>query len=318
MSRRAVILAHGDLDGMVSAIMLLRCLPEDTSVVIANVRSLGEELRRLAEMSHRPQNIYVADIPVNDRTADQVEFHVRRLHELGVEIHVYDHHSSWDAHKLRGRFAACCARFIVDAERTTAAALVWKHYLDASPDARRWLELLSKKDGSDDPAVREHFGVLAALMQRRHWEMTSAALKVLATGTPLSGSQKGLADWYYEEHIPRARYLTESAEILTTLRDRKLAWFDLRAERDSFFLAKLAAEIHGVSLTAQAIYNGVVLGGESIDRGIDLGALHGEHERAGIRFSIAGHRSPVKFSPVGGRATDSFVAAVREFILAEL
>lgn len=318
MSKRAVILAHGDLDGMVSAILLLKRLPENTPVIIANVRTLNRELRRLAEASARPQEVYVADIPLDGSTVNQVESCARRLRDLGVRIHVYDHHLSSNAARARERLAGYCATFVVDARRTTAAALVWKHFLGAPPDARRWLELLSKKSDSNDPSIREHFGILAALMQPRHWKMTPATLRALACDASLTDEQKGLADWYYEEHLPRARHLAESAEILTTLRGRKLAWLDLRAERDSFFLAKLAAEIHGVSLAAHAIHNGVVLGAESIDQGLDLSALHGEHERAGIQFSVAGHKSPVKFSPGGGETTDSFVAVVKEFILAEL
>ncbi|MBN1629676.1 MAG: hypothetical protein JW990_07930 [Thermoleophilia bacterium] len=315
MTPHATVLAHGDLDGMVSAILLLGRLQPDTRVIITNGARLHRELAGLADSQEPVSDIYVVDVPLALQEAASVAAAMRRVGERGAKVHVYDHHLGWEQAESSTGLREACAMFIVDTRKTTAAVLVHRHFLGGAPEGTSWLRLLSEKGDSADPGIRQRFGILAALMDRRHWKLTEPTLKALACGAPHAKEQERLADWYYNEHLPRERKLAEEAEILTTRQDRRLAWFDLRQEQGHYHLAKLAAEIHRVQLTATVDRKGVLLGGESIDKGVDLQPLHGRHEHQGVAFSVAGHKSPVRFAPLDGKVSDELVAAVRAFIL---
>jgi hypothetical protein len=70
----------------------------------------------------------------------------------------------------------------------------------------------------------------------------------------------------------------------------------------------------GVDLVATALDREILLGSGSIGQGPELPRLHGEHERDGIRFLIAGHRSPVAVRPREGVVSDAFVAAIKGIV----
>ncbi|HHN46127.1 MAG TPA: hypothetical protein ENN09_01680 [Planctomycetes bacterium] len=318
MNSKPVILTHGDLDGMTSAIMLLRRLPPETRVIITNGQKLLSELDKIAAASDVPPDIFIADIPLVARYVDRVESAIRRLVEQESRVHLYDHHLCWQDAALCERFRSACTTLVVDAGKTTAAALVWKHYLKTARDAQHWLQMLSEKNASADPTIRLHFGILAALMQPQHWKMTASTLKALAHEKPLSEEQNKMAEWYYEEHLPRERAIVDSAEVITTAAGRRIAWLDLRDEKQHFSVSKAAIEKHGAELAATVIRSGVLLGGASIDEGLDLTFLHGRHEHDGIGFNVVGHKSPVKFVPLEGDVTDEFVQAIRSFVFKAL
>ena len=83
-------------------------------------------------------------------------------------------------------------------------------------------------------------------------------------------------------------------------------------------MAPHVIEMLGVDLVASIISNGILVGGEGIDQGIDLQPLHGRHTYAGIKMTIAGHRSPIRIDPASGKMDENFVEAVREFLLANV
>ena len=66
------------------------------------------------------------------------------------------------------------------------------------------------------------------------------------------------------------------------------------------------------------IRGAILLGGRSIDRGVDLTFLHGRHEVGGIHVTIAGHKSPVRIEPVDRAPGDDFIRATRQLILERL
>jgi len=314
VSSPIAILTHGDLDGMVCGILLLRAVSQDASIRITNGEKLANELGALADLPEPPQDVFITDIPLVSHAQASVLAIVAALKKRGSRTHVYDHHHGWEAAQPRSSFAT----FIVDVRKTTAAAIVWRELLRGDKPSQRWLQLLSEKDQSKDVEIVRDFGLLAALMQPMHWGHTDAALRALASGAELSANEASLSRWYFEIHVPREREIASNAEILTSTHGRKLAWIDLRAYREHFNVSRHAVEMHGVDVVATVIQGAVLLGGQSIDHGIDLTFLHGKHALGTGTITVAGHKSPVRISPQDGKATDPFVAAVRQFILDRL
>jgi len=312
------ILTHGDLDGMVSAILVLQAVRGRTCISITNRKHLPRCLAEQCRSEHPPTAVFVTDVPLRSDRAENVADSIEHLASNGAAIHIFDHHHGWEAPGQRERIARSCSSFRIDTNKTTAAALVWRHWLRGDPNSRQWLRLLSEKDTSDDPWIVERFGLLVALMQRENWPRTEETLQALARGEELRPEQKELANWYYREHVPRVRSLAENAEILTTRGGRRLAWLDLREEKGPMNVAPHVVRTHGVELVATVIRGAILLGGRSIDRGVDLTFLHGRHEVGGIHVTIAGHKSPVRIEPVDRICGDDFIQATQGFLLERL
>ncbi len=308
-----VILTHGDLDGMVCGILLLKSLPADAATIrITNGVHLPRELRQLAELDPLPSQVVITDIPLlSGRTQSLVEA-LRDLHARDVKLLIYDHHTGWDQ---APEVSSLCSVYCVDTRKTTAAALVWRERLRGDRTSQQWLRLLSERARSDDPVIRERFGLLAALMQPQHYSQTEAVLRALAGGGDLLAEHRRLSEWHYTVHVPREHRLAENALVLPTASGRRLGWLDLRAEEGFLLVAPLVMQAHPVDTVVTVTQRAVLVGGSSIDRGLDLSFLHGEYEVNGVAVRVGGHKSPVSLTPVGTRnVTDEFVEAARRLL----
>ena len=306
-----VIVTHGDLDGMVSAILVMQKTGVDVTIKYSNAKWVA---RTLEEISKSVDGLYITDLPVAHDCYRAFHAEITRLRRARVAIYLYDHHLCWDDEALAGPMRDCCAALVTDSGKTTAAALVWKHLLKNDPRSRRWLELLANKDRSEDPSIRRDFGALVALSQPRHYDQKSTCLQCLAGGQEAAEQVQVLADWYYDEHLPRGEELAKKAKVMQTRRGTRIAWLDLRGRDEIFVIQKEVCRLHHAPLMGSIIDKHILLGGPSIDQGIDLSSLHGEYESAEVELNITGHSSPVAIQPVDGRCNEAFVDAVKTFL----
>ena len=317
MSVANVILTHGDLDGMVSGILLLQSLPADaTRIRITNGYHLARELGQAVAMERPPSQVLIADIPLLVPMRSKVVSVLADLHARGVRVLIYDHHFGWDE---APEVPALCHVYCVETRKTTAAALVWRERLQGNQGSQQWLRLLSEKSGSDDSAIRDRFGLLAALMQPQHYQHNPAVLRALAAGGDLLPEYRELSAWYYDVHVPAERQLAEDAVILETTSGRRLGWVDLRGVEGYHLLAPLIIAEHSVDAAVTVTDKEIIVGGSAVDQGVDLSVLHGQHTVGGTAISVGGHRSPVSMKPVGTRlVTDGFMEAARTLLLERL
>lgn len=299
---------------MVSGILLLTKLGPGARVKITNGSKLAEAIRSEMANDECPGSVYIADIPLDRAYIEEVYSAMEMLAQKGCSVHLYDHHIGWNEPANALRFCPLLATYDVDEKKTTAAALVWRDFLSRDLSCQRWLELLSRKDNSPDDKVADDFRLLAALMQPRYTRRRYDVMRSLAAGTSIEDRQE-IVDWYVAEYLVRERTLAENADIFETHSGRRIAWIDLR-EEEGFYanISKLIVERHSVDLVASVIRNGVMLGGASIDRGIDLSFLHGSHDVGGIVLEVVGHKSPVRLRPPDGVVRDDIVLAARILI----
>ena len=310
---RTLILTHADLDGLVSGILLLTRLGCDAGVKITNGSGLAKAIRSEIANEGPVNSAYISDIPLDRIRIDEVYDALEMLSEQGATLHLYDHHKGWNETANR-RFCPMFSTYNVDEHKTTAAALIWRDFLNRDMHCQRWLELLSKKDRSTDGSVADDFRILAALMQPEYVRRRSEIMRSLAFGTSI-GDRCEIVNWYLTEHLPRERNLAEHADVFETRSGRRIGWIDLRGEPGLYAnIGKLVIEYHSVDLAASVIHNGVLLGGVSIDRGIDLSFLHGCHNIDGIGLEVVGHKSPVRLRPIDGVVSDEFVLAAKSLI----
>ncbi len=207
------------------------------------------------------------------------------------------------------------ATYNVDEKKTTAAALVWRDFLNRDLGCQCWLELLSQKSDSSDDGVVDDFRLLAALMQPRFTHRRCDVMRSLAAGTNIKDRQE-IVDWYITEYLVHERTLVENAEVFETHSGRHIGWIDLSEEEGLYAnISKMIVERYSVNLVASVIRNGIMLGGTSIDKGIDLSFLHGFHNVDGTALEVIGHKSPVRFRPVDGVVDGKFVLAARGIIM---
>lgn len=311
---RTLILTHADLDGMVSGILLLTKLGPDTRVTITNGSKVAEAIHSEIASFGSVSNAYIADIPLDRAHIEEVYDALDMLAQKGCLLHLYDHHIGWNEPANTLRFRPLFATYDIDEKKTTAAALVWRDFLNRELDCQRWLELLSKKDNSPDESVSDDFRLLAALMQPRYARRRIEIMHSLAAGMSI-GDRREIVDWYVAEHLPRERHLAENADVFETHGGRRVGWIDLREEAGLYAnIGRLVVERHSVDLVASVIHNGVVLGGASIDRGIDLSFLHGRHTVDGVGIEVVGHKSPVCLRPMDGVVNNEFVRVAKSLI----
>lgn len=314
MVSHSMVVTHADLDGMVSGILLLTRLGNDTQVQITNGERLCERIESILASEKLPYCLYIADIPLDGSQADTLLPALGKLQDSGTTLHLYDHHFGWERIENRSRFQPLFETYVIDTRKTTAAALVWKHFLRCDSACQRWLQLLSEKAHSQDEEIRSDFLLLAALMQPRHRHRRIDIMRCLSVGETIS-DRTAIVRWYVDEYLPREQSLAQNAEIVETSNGRRIGWVDLR-ECDELYpgLSRLIIKLHSADLAASVIHNGIVLGGSTIDGGIDLQFLHGAHVEGKSSFEVIGHRSPVRFRPVYGIVDDTFLLAVRQFI----
>jgi oligoribonuclease NrnB/cAMP/cGMP phosphodiesterase (DHH superfamily) len=192
------IITHGDLDGFVSAILLLKSIPfQAFKVRIANGRTLGADLRALVPLIKSRSAIFIADIPLYREQADGVADTFKELVGKGATIHLYDHHRGWDE---TPRIRPLCATYWVDTKKPTAAALIWRDRCRGITSSQEWMQLLTEKPGSKDPVIADRVGLLSALMQPQNIQHAEAVLKALASGSELPPEYRELSRRYYAEH----------------------------------------------------------------------------------------------------------------------
>jgi hypothetical protein len=300
---------------MVSGILLLTKLGPDTKVKIASASKLAKAIYKETADLESISNVYIADLPLDRACIEEVYSALEMLTKKGAKLHLYDHHFGWNEPTNALRFRPLFQTYEVNEKKTTAAVLIWYEFLNRDLDCQRWLELISKKDNSPDESVSDDFRLLAALMQPKYARRKSEIMHCLATGMNIE-DRKEIVNWYVNEHLQQERLLAENVEVFETQHGQRIGWLDLRDEEGLYSnISKLVVEYYSVDLMASVIRNGVVLGGASIDRGIDLSFLHGFHSFEGISLEVVGHKSPVRFRPVDGEVTSEFVHAVKSLIV---
>ncbi len=101
-AKRTVVVAHGDFDGIVSAVRLLEqlCIPAEDAKVIFTQPFLIDRV----EIPDNIEHIYVVDLAVNNRDPEMTETFIE---SLGTRLEGwYDHHQGWWSEHvhLDGRF----------------------------------------------------------------------------------------------------------------------------------------------------------------------------------------------------------------------
>lgn len=167
VNSNAVIITHGDVDGMVCAAQLIRREKSNCDLNFSNARYIKSSLYRILRSSQKPSRVYVSDIPANLGVVNILS----ALSENGSEIFWIDHHPWEDG--VKEQIENYCDKIIYNESlRTPAGILMGRWLKDEDPYydqigkicyayekgndwERNWFRLLSSYTGNSDRDVLE-------------------------------------------------------------------------------------------------------------------------------------------------------------------
>lgn len=167
-SGKAIIIAHGDVDGMVCAAQLIRKEKSNCELVFSNAKYIASSLKRILTVQNKPNRVYIADIPANSKAVENVE----ALANDGVDVYWIDHHP-WSGNDLMSRLNSVCKKVVYNEALSTPAGVLmgsWLKEEDPYYDKigqlcyafakgtdweRKWFRLLATYIGKSDRIVLE-------------------------------------------------------------------------------------------------------------------------------------------------------------------
>ena len=143
----AVIITHGDVDGMVCAAQLIRREKSQCDLCFSNAKYIKSALARILRTTHKPSRIYISDIPANS----QVVKIISTLKENGSKVFWKDHHP-WK-NDVREQIENCCDEVIYNESLQTPAGVLMG----------RWLQ-------EEDPYYNQVGNICYAYEKGTEWE----------------------------------------------------------------------------------------------------------------------------------------------------
>lgn len=236
---KMLIIAHGDVDGVISAVIAARALGDDPTFLFSGPRSIHRTLATIPPGSGR---IVLVDIGVNANRLDELERQLKRLRESGWSVTWIDHHQ-WPEGAVE-RLSKYADRVVV--RPAPSAARVVLEELGGNGYGRKLVKIA---DDADTATYRTElarmYRPLTRIRSRREY-----LLRRLLEGRL---SDPKITEWGTESVDTEKRAVEEAlarAEVRVTKSGRRYALIDLRpcGGPGSAVAKKMAAE-HGVSFS---------------------------------------------------------------------
>ncbi len=234
-----IIVAHGDVDGVLSAAIAARSVGGNPEFLFSGPRSVH---RALSLIPPGPGRLILVDIGVNANRLDELEAQLERLKRSGWSIIWVDHHQ-WPENAVE-RLSKHADRVIV--RPSPSAARVVLEELSGDGYCQ---ELVKIADDADTATYRTEFARMFRPLTRNH-RKRMYLLRALLEGRL---EDENIRKWGMEsvdrerESVKRA---LRTAQVRTTASGRKYALIDLkpRGGPGSAVAKRMAAE-HGVAFS---------------------------------------------------------------------
>ncbi len=234
-----MIIAHGDVDGVISAVIAARAMGDDPAFLFSGPRSIHRTLRSIPPGGGE---ITIVDIGVNANRLSELERELRRLRESGWRVTWIDHHQ-WPEGGVE-RLSKYAERVVVRSAPSAARVVLEEFGGDGY-----LRELVRIADDADTAAYRTElarmYRPLTRVRARREY-----LLRSLLEGRLEDPKIRG---WGMESVDAERRAVEEAlarAEVRVTRSGRRYALIDLRPRGGpgSAVAKRMTAE-HGVSFS---------------------------------------------------------------------
>ncbi len=278
MAEPAVVITHGDVNGMVCAAQLIRREKGRCEVLFSSARWIAGKLEQVAQRKPLPERLYVTDIPANAHAAGWVE----RMVEAGVDVFWIDHHPLSEDGILE-RLSRACETVVYNESTSTPAGVL----------LGRWL-------GKEDPYCEQVAGICYAYEKGTEWErdwfrllasqVGNAGVDVLgrlAFDQPHTQQDRLRIQEQRDVDDLAEKLLSEPPRTVTTADGKTMAVYDTSA-MPRVFLGQKVFQRHDVDYCMIRISKGKWQIASNPDRSLPLRRLMGRHRMEGMEVEAAG------------------------------
>ena len=277
--RTAVVITHGDVDGMVCAAQLIRREKSDCEIQFSNARWVGSKLRSILRREELPKRVYVTDIPADGGAVETVE----QLARKGVSVFWIDHHP-WPAGALERMLVACEHVVYNEAMSTPAGILLGRWLADEDPYCDR-VGLICYAYEKGTPWERNWFRLLASYVGRSG----KAVLERLAYDQEFTEDDRARIQGQIHKEQLAEKLLSEEPRVATTRSGKAIAVYDL-SDTPGVHLGAKVFRHHEVDYSLIRISPRKWQIACNPTFSLTLQALVGEHDLDGMRVRVAGRK----------------------------
>lgn len=284
----ALIITHGDVDGMTCAAQLIRREHGDYRVRYSNARWIAGKLR--AALTYSPARVYVTDIPADEQAVEAVQ----ELSEAGVEVFWIDHHP-WDDGLIE-RLQRLCAHVEHKEALSTPAGVLLGAWLDDTYCRQIANICYASEKGTE--WERNWFRLLSSYTAKC-WD---DVLERLAYDQPFTSDDLRRIGTQIEYEELAERVLAEKPHVMHTASGAQLAVYDMSAN-PGVYLGKKVFAHHPVDYCLIRISAHKWQIATNPRARLDMSNLVGFHERNGLQIRVGGRPSRLLSLEVGREST---------------
>jgi len=277
MTDSALIITHGDVDGMVCAAQLIRRERGNCEVVFSNGRWIARKLEAVLRPQEKPRRVYVTDIPADAKAAAVVT----QLMGAGTEVCWIDHHPWADG--LVAQMQAICTKLIYNEALSTPAGILLGEWLGKEDSYCQQIASICYAYETGTAWQRDWFRLLSSCVGKAG----QPTLDRLAFDRPFTEEdlqaiqRQGGADRVAEE------MLSAEAPVVRTAAGKALAVYDT-SDKPGVFLGRKVFAHHQVDYCLIRISDRKWQVASRPDVDLPLEKLMGLHDLDGTRISVAG------------------------------
>ena len=273
----AIVVTHGDVDGMVCAAQLIRREKSECDVEYSNARWIALKLGSVLEARSLPIRVYVADIPANEKAASVV----KKLVERGVDVWWADHHPWPDG--LVDRLGEICHEVIHNEAMSTPAGVLLGRWLAEEDPYCGKLGRICYAYEKGTPWERDWFCLLASYIGRSSRDM----LERLAYDRPFTEEDRKKIDQQVESKQQAEEMLAQEPRVEETAGGGTMAVYDL-SDKQGVYLGKKVFRSHPVDYCLIRISTRKWQIASRPGSGRSLRALTGQRDLDGMPIRVAG------------------------------
>jgi hypothetical protein len=277
MTDSALIITHGDVDGMVCAAQLIRREGGNCEVAFSNARWIARKLEAALRSQATPHRVYVTDIPANGQAAAFVE----QIMGAGAEVCWVDHHPWADG--VVAQMQAVCTRLVYNEAISTPAGILLGQWLGEEDPYSRQIASICYAYETGTEWQRDWFRLLSSCIGKAG----RLVLDRLAFDQPFT--EEDLQAIQRQADADRAAETMLSAKplVFRTATGKTVAVYDT-SDKPGVFLGRKVFEHHEVDYCLVRISGLKWQLAARPDVHLPLHKLMGSHDLKGMRISIAG------------------------------
>lgn len=232
-----VIVTHGDVDGIVSAVVLARAIGGSFDYHFSGPNSLDKTLSKLRVEG---DDLFILDIGLNKSKLAEVESSLRRLSSRGVRVRWYDHHR-WDREAL-SRIASIAE---LEVRPSVSNARLVLGELGGGEFERELVRIADDADtGSYSMEISRLYNAIS--MDRK---MRKKLLEVLLGGSLIDDELRSFGEAKLGELEDQVSEGLRRAVVRVTRGGRRFCLIDIRRRGPGSLIARRAAEELGVDFS---------------------------------------------------------------------